>query len=75
MQDLFRVQINFMFRISPMQNAAVEEDDKVSETKIKTLRKMSVVSLAKFITFWCSIISLLVNFLRKSQNKRQVKKN
>ena len=51
MQDLFRVQINFMFRISPMQNAAVEEDDKVSETKIKTLRKMSVVSLAKFITF------------------------
>jgi len=28
--------------ISPMQNAAVEEDDKVSETKIKTLRKMSV---------------------------------
>lgn len=34
-----------------MQNAAVEEDDKVSETKIKTLRKMSVVSLAKCITF------------------------
>ena len=50
MQDLFRVQINSMFRISPMQNPAVEEDDKASETKIKTLRKMSVVSRSKFIT-------------------------
>ena len=33
-----------------MQDPAVEEDDKASETKIKTLRKMSVVSHAKFIT-------------------------